>query len=146
MREILNVGDQINVPNINQKEENAIDEAYSYYKVLPKEGFYRLKLKLGVEQEQLEILNPGLKESGLKEGMILKIPYNATVGETSNTELQEIDLTNRIKSFNTKHLVIMLPFQLDKVDADYIQDANKEITKNPYLSMSMDFQDRKSVA
>src|SRR5690606_29985527 len=84
-------------------------------KVLPKEGFYRLKLKLGVEQEQLEILNPGLKESGLKEGMILKIPYNATVGETSNTELQEIDLTNRIKSFNTKHLVIMLPFQLNKV-------------------------------
>jgi len=139
MSEVLNVGDQINVPNINQKEENAIDEAYSYYKVLPKEGFYRLKLKLGVEQEQLEILNPGLKESGLKEGMILKIPYNATVGETSNTELQEIDLTNRIKSFNTKHLVIMLPFQLNKVDADSIQDAKKELATNPFLSMSMDF-------
>lgn len=139
MSEVLNVGDQINVPNINQKEENAIDEAYSYYKVLPKEGFYRLKLKLGVEQEQLEILNPGLKESGLKEGMILKIPYNATVGETSNTELQEIDLTNRIKSSNTKHLVIMLPFQLNKVDADSIQDAKKELATNPFLSMSMDF-------
>ncbi|WP_417872542.1 amino acid ABC transporter substrate-binding protein [Xanthomarina gelatinilytica] len=139
MGEVLNVGDQIHVPNINQKEEKPIDEAYSYYKVLPKEGFYRLKLKLGVEQEQLEILNPGLKESGLKEGMILKIPYNATVGETTNTEQQEIDLTDRIKSSNTKHLVIMLPFQLNKVDADSIQDAKKELTSNPFLSMSMDF-------
>src|SRR5690606_29345487 len=33
----------------------------------------------------------------------------------------------------------MLPFQLNKVDADSIQDAKKELATNPFLSMSMDF-------
>ncbi|PWI31464.1 peptidoglycan-binding protein [Flavobacteriaceae bacterium LYZ1037] len=139
MKEVLNVGDQINVPNIDLKEENPIDEAYSYYKVLPKEGFYRLKLKLNVEQEQLEILNPGLKESGLKEGMVLKIPYNATVGENADSTEEGVDLTNNIKNYTSKHVVIMLPFQLNKVDGDSIQDAKRELKTNIYLSMSLDF-------
>ena len=70
MGEVLQEGQEIKVPNIEKTEEKAIDEQYSYYKVLPKEGFYRLKLKLGLEQETLEELNPGLAESGLKVGMI----------------------------------------------------------------------------
>jgi hypothetical protein len=139
MSEVLNVGDQIFVPNIQLTEEKSIDEAYSYYKVLPKEGFYRLKLKLGLEQDQLETLNPELKESGLKEGMILKVPYNASLEKIIIVEDEEIDLTDNIKNNKSKHLVIMLPFQLNKVNADSIQDAKKEIIGNPYLNMSLDF-------
>ncbi|MCX7549316.1 LysM peptidoglycan-binding domain-containing protein [Xanthomarina sp. F2636L] len=139
MGEVLNVGDQINVPNLDVKEEKPIDETYSYYKVLPKEGFYRLKLKLNLEQEQLEILNPGLKESGLKEGMILKIPYNIAVGETINTKVEGVDLTDSITSYKSKHVVIMLPFQLHKVNADSLQDAKGELSRNQLLNMSLDF-------
>jgi LysM repeat protein len=138
MSEVLNVGDQIFVPNIQVKEEKPIDEAYSYYKVLPKEGFYRLKLKLGLEQDQLETLNPELKDSGLKEGMVLKIPYNSSLEKADIVE-EEIDLSENIKSFKKKHLVIMLPFQLNKVDADSIQDAKRELLSNPYLNTSLDF-------
>ncbi|PWK18675.1 amino acid ABC transporter substrate-binding protein [Xanthomarina spongicola] len=147
MNEVLNVGEVINVPNINETEEKPIDEAYSYYQVLPKEGFYRLKLKLGIEQDQLETLNPGLKESGLKEGMVLKVPFSSSVNQSSqNEEISETNLTDQVSDYNTKHLVIMLPFQLNKVDIDSVQDAKRELTKNPYLSMSLDFHSGALVA
>src|SRR5690554_541381 len=139
MKEVLNPGDVIQVPNIAKKEEKPIDEAYSYYTVLPKEGYYRLKVKLGVEQEQLETLNPELKESGLKEGMILKIPYNATVGENPTIIHDHVNLISNIKSYKTKHVVMMLPFQLNKVNTDSIQEAKRELHRNPYLGMSLDF-------
>jgi LysM repeat protein len=139
MSEVLNDGDQIFVPNIQSKEEKPIDEAYSYYKVLPKEGFYRIKLKLGLEQDQLETLNPELKEFGLKEGMILKVPYNVSLEKTVIVEEEEIDLTDNIKSYKSKHLVIMLPFQLNKVEIDSVQDSKRELATNPYLSTSLDF-------
>jgi len=45
MGETLLEGQEINVPNIADNEEKAIEEAFGYYKVQPKEGFYRLKLK-----------------------------------------------------------------------------------------------------
>ncbi|GGG53619.1 hypothetical protein GCM10010976_25730 [Bizionia arctica] len=140
MNEVLNAEDQINVPNIELKEEKPIDDGYSYYKVLPKEGFYRLKLKLGLEQVQLETLNPELKEAGLKEGMILKVPYNASLEKTVViVEEEGTDLTDNIKSYKTKHIVIMLPFQLNKVHADSIQDAKRELRTNHFLSTSLDF-------
>jgi LysM repeat protein len=140
MNDVLQDGEIIQVPNITVTEENTIDEQYSYYQVLPKEGFYRLKVKLGVEQDQLEILNPELKESGLKAGMVLKVPYNNSVNQiTLVEESTEIDLTNQVTDYNAKHLVIMLPFQLNKVDIDSVQDTKRELSRNPYLSMSLDF-------
>jgi len=138
MGEVLQEGEIINVPNITKKEEKVVDEQYSYYKVLPKEGFYRLKLKLGLEQNQLEALNPELKESGLKDGMILKIPFD------KNLESDEIDenvsnLIGKIKDYKTKHIAVMLPFRLDRVDFDSIPATKKSITSDPYLNASLDF-------
>ena len=46
----LKVSEKILVPNINLDKLNVIDENYAYYKVLPKEGFYRLKIKLGIRR------------------------------------------------------------------------------------------------
>ena len=146
MNEVLNDGEVIQVPNITETEEKPIDEAYSYYQVLPKEGFYRLKIKLGVEQDQLETLNPGLKESGLKEGMVLKIPYNPTAVPTVQEDISGTDLSNQIKDRSSKHLVIMLPFQLNKVEIDSVSDAKRELSKNPFLSMSLDFHSGALVA
>ena len=47
MGEALLVGEEINVPNIADNEEKTVEETFGYYTVLPKEGFFRLKLKLG---------------------------------------------------------------------------------------------------
>ena len=136
MGEVLQDGQEILVPNIEDESQREVDEKYSYYKVLPKEGFYRLKLKLGLEKEELETLNPGLKETGLKNGMILKIPFSESL---SIEESYKINLTDSIVDFDTKRVAIMLPFRLNRVDFESKADTKKSIAKDPYLNASLDF-------
>lgn len=137
--EVLKEGDVINVPNLKVEAEKQFDDQYSYYKVLPKEGFYRLKLKLDLEQDQLEALNPELKEIGLKSGMILKIPHSDAIEGLIEGESEVVNLVNSISDFETKHIAIMLPFRMHRVDFDSISDAKKSLKKDPYLNVSLDF-------
>ena len=139
MKEILQEGDLLNVPNLELDEVKEIDETYGYYKVLPKEGFYRLKLKLGVEQDELEALNPGLEETGLKEGMILKVPYSAVMGISEMEDLDVDHLSNKINDYGQKHIAIMLPFRLNRVTFDSIAETKDQIKRDPYLNTSLDF-------
>ncbi|MDO5968813.1 LysM peptidoglycan-binding domain-containing protein [Flavivirga aquimarina] len=139
MGAVLQEGQILNVPNIGDEEEKVIDERYSYYKVLPKEGFYRLKIKLDLEQEELEALNPILKEGGLKAGMVLKIPYDSLADGLSGLDSKKVNLIDSITDFNTKHIAIMLPFRLNRVDFDSKPDTKKSIEKDPYLNASLDF-------
>ena len=140
MGDTLQEGQQINVPSNKVAKVEKIDEAYSYYKVLPKEGFYRLKLKLGLEQDELEALNPDLKETGLIEGMVLKVPFskNTSTG-TIIPETEKVTLANRLMSSDTKRLAVLLPFRLNRVDFDSITDTKQSIKKDPYLNASLDF-------
>ena len=119
--------------------QKQFDDKYSYYKVLPKEGFYRLKLKLGLEQEEIEALNPSLKETGLKSGMILKIPHSNAIESAGLGENVAINLLDSISDFETKHIVVMLPFRMHRVDFDSISDTKNSIKKDPYLQASLDF-------
>lgn len=131
----LQDGQQINVPNIEKAKENAIDERYTLYEVLPQEGFYRLKVKLGLTQEELETLNPGLKESGLKVGMMLKIPSKGGV----SVEGPATNLSLKSKDRQSKHIAVMLPFRLNKVNFDSIGAAKSSMHKDRYLQASLDF-------
>ena len=139
MAEVLTAGEVINVPALEKDERNEIDEEYSYYKVLPKEGFYRLKLKLGLEQDEIESLNPELKETGLKSGMVLKIPHSNVVEGIVEAEAEAVNLVSRISDNKTKHIAIMLPFRMHRVDFDSLSDAKKSLKKDPYLNASLDF-------
>lgn len=139
MGETLQEGQQIHVPNIAGDAVKQVDEKYSYYNVLPKEGFYRLKLKLGLDQDQLEALNPELKESGLKEGMVLKIPYSNKITTGNEETLTKTNLGNNIRSYDTKHIAVMLPFRLNRVNFDSLPDVKYNIKKDPYLDASLDF-------
>lgn len=136
--ESLSVGQIINVPNIANNEERSLDESYSYYKVLPKEGFYRLKIKLGLDQEELEKLNPELKDSGLKVGMVLKIPQNTYVKSSSGTSVG-LNLIDSINDYRVKHLVLILPYKLDRINSDSVYDAKLKIKSDKTLSRSLDF-------
>ncbi|MCF1191280.1 LysM peptidoglycan-binding domain-containing protein [Mangrovimonas sp. AS39] len=136
----LDVGQVINVPNISAEIEKPIDNQYSYYKVNPKEGFYRLKIKLGLDQSQLEALNPDLKIDGLKEGMILKVPYDPTL-EANGVAIDtpEVSLDEKPLSRELKHIAVMLPFKLNKLEMDSIQDTKEQMHTDPFLNMSLDF-------
>lgn len=136
MKEVLQPGDIINVPNT--AKEKTIDNNFSYYTVQKSEGFYRLKVKLGLTQEQLEKLNPELLTDGLKEGMVLKVPLNSSVDEVAGN-VQETDLSNNLKNLKIKQIAVMLPFRLNRIDTDSVQEAKEMIRNDKRLSVSLDF-------
>ncbi|RXJ50548.1 LysM peptidoglycan-binding domain-containing protein [Gelidibacter gilvus] len=136
MNEVLQPGDEINVPNTD--EEKTIDDNFNYYTVQKSEGYYRLKVKLGLTQEDLEKLNPELKIDGLKEGMVLKVPHNVTVGEVVG-QVDETNLTKNLRNLKTKQIAVMLPFRLSRVDTDSVQEAKEMIKRDTRLSVSLDF-------
>ncbi|WP_299888459.1 LysM peptidoglycan-binding domain-containing protein [uncultured Lacinutrix sp.] len=145
LAEVLQPGQVITVPNLEDNSIKQVDEQYSYYTVLPKEGFFRLKIKTGLEQSDLERLNPGLSTSGLKEGMVLKVPYGAietesgveTVVDTTTSSV--INLSTAIKDRETKNIVVMLPFALNKVNIDSVVDTKQKIKNNRTLGLTLDF-------
>lgn len=110
------IGTVLNVPTEAVVAESVIEEGeFEFYEVQPKEGFFRLKIKLGLSQEEIVALNPYAKD-GLKEGMILKIPKEsaAALEESAMT----VDLETRIVNRETKTIALMLPFQLKKFESD----------------------------
>ncbi len=138
MNEVLQPGDELNVPNISNNEEKPVEEDFNYYTVLKSEGYMALNRKLGVTQDQLEALNPELKEGGLKLGMVLKVPGHI---ETTNVvrDVANTNLTANLRNLSAKRLALMLPFSLNKVDVDSVQEAKKMIRANGLLSVSLDF-------
>ncbi|HUH29126.1 LysM peptidoglycan-binding domain-containing protein [Gelidibacter sp.] len=136
MKEVLQPGDEINVPNTT--DEKVIDDSFNYYTVQKSEGYYRLKVKLGLTQEDLEKLNPELKIDGLKEGMVLKVPQNVTVGEVVG-QVAETNLTRNLRNLKTKQIAVMLPFRLSRVDTDSVKEAKEMIKRDTRLSVSLDF-------
>ncbi|WP_027125365.1 LysM peptidoglycan-binding domain-containing protein [Gelidibacter mesophilus] len=136
MNEVLQPGDLINVPN--STDEKVIDDSFNYYTVQKSEGYYRLKVKLGLTQEDLEKLNPELKIDGLKEGMVLKVPNNVTVGEVAGS-VDATNLSTNLRNLKTKRIAVMLPFRLNRVDTDSVQEAKELIKTDTRLSVSLDF-------
>lgn len=110
-----------------KKEEIAVvnTENYNFYEVKPGEAEYSLTRKLGLSYRELLALNPEL-QSGLKAGMILKIPKeNEGNFEVKNSVvIENIDLISAINTSYKPNLVIMLPFRLDLIDVE-----NKEAAK-----------------
>jgi LysM repeat protein/ABC-type branched-subunit amino acid transport system substrate-binding protein len=138
MKPILQPGDELNVPNIEDQDEKVIESEYDYYEVLPKEGFYRLKIKTGLTQEELEAINPELKESGLKAGMVLKIPASADAS-SGLLDVETTNLESKIKNFKVKKLALMLPYRLHRIDVDSVEEAKDMIKKDKLLPIVLDF-------
>ena len=140
MNAVIQPGDELNVPNIKDKEEKVIETTSNYYEVLPKEGFYRLEKKLGLTQKQLEELNPELKVTGLKAGMVLKVPSDVDVDVAGSITTVEItSLESSLKNFKTKKIALMMPYQLDKIDVDATGETKDRIKNNKRLSIVLDF-------
>ena len=137
----LKVSEKILVPNINLDKLNVIDENYAYYKVLPKEGFYRLKIKLGIDEKIIKSLNPGLITSQLNQGMILKLPK--IIDEQENLVKDQIlNLTD----FSKKKIALLLPFGLNNINFDSLQIAKSQLNNDKLLNLSLDFYLGSSIA
>ncbi len=130
---LLSVGQIINVPNINLDNKEPININFDYYEVLPKEGFYSLNKKLGIDRDSLEKLNPILKEIGLIAGMILKIPSN------KNLDSKSVELIKSIKYLRPKSIALLLPFKANSINFDSLQIAKQQIKRDGYIRISTEF-------
>jgi LysM repeat protein len=139
MGESLVIGEQIMVPKKIISTDAIVieeDDDFEYYEVLSKEGFFRLKVKLGLTEEEIVALNPYASE-GLKEGMILKIPKSANEVDRENAEA--INLADYIVNTRKKKLAVMLPFGLQRIDLDSINVNTDLLKTDGTLRAAIDF-------
>lgn len=142
MKEVLQEGDTLMVPFVPGNEKaQVMDSLYNYYVVKPAEGFYRLKIKLGLEKEELEALNPILKDSGLQKGMVLKLPKTAGQDLVMNNGvlLERFSLIDSINAPASTRVGLVLPFDLRSVNFDSLLGTKNDIKRNPLLGISLDF-------
>ena len=137
MGDTLQMGVVLKVPDQEVVADATVDDSiYDFYEVQPKEGFYRLKVKFGLTKEEIVALNPYAKE-GLKAGMILKLPKMGAAGTEASANT--VDLEYQLNNYETKNLVVMLPFDLSKVSRDSVK-ANEELLVNSRtLNIALDF-------
>lgn len=138
----LKIGQQIKVPQVdflNIIPKN--DIIHNYYKVLPKEGFYRIEKKLGVNQSVLDSLNPTLRLTGLLEGMILKIPGSQSGKLKIENDLlvERINLLDSTIQIRKIKLGVLLPFKANEIVFDSVQDTQTALSSRNLHTISLDF-------
>jgi len=125
------------------------DDAFQFYEVQPQETMYGLTRRFQVEADSLIALNPALKD-GLKWGMILKVPTKDAYGKTLEegavipaealaSDVKQLDLENNLKNFDTKNLVLMLPYNLGKIKNDSISNSKEVLQNDRVMRISLDF-------
>jgi LysM repeat protein len=130
------IGTVLKVPITSVIASATIEEStFDFYEVQPKEGFYRLKIKLGLTQEEIVALNP-YAEDGLKDGMILKIPKEIAI--TLSEITKKVDLENRINDRTKKRVAVLLPFQV-RNSTDSISGKIEFIKNNRTSRIALDF-------
>ena len=106
------------------------------YVVKPKETLYSLSRMAGLSQEELMKLNPALA-NGVEVGMILKMPSTALIPQEVQTKKEYISLSKNTN--DRKKLVLLLPFNLSKVEGDTINSTTMRLKKDKFLNMTLDF-------
>jgi LysM repeat protein len=118
------------VPKVSPKI-NYID-----YVVKPKETLYSLSKMSGLGQEELIKLNPALA-NGVEVGMVLKVPESASILQEVETKKVYTSLSKNTN--DRKKLVLLLPFNLSKIEGDTINSTAMRLKKDKFLNMTLDF-------
>ena len=111
-------------------------KSYKEYIVKPKETLYGLSKMFGITQEELIKLNPTLSE-GVRDGMILKVPGEATV--VAQEAKKEYTDLSKVRGNDRKKLVLLLPFNIAKIEGDTLNSTSKRLKKDKFLNMTLDF-------
>ena len=115
----------IMVPNTDEIPD--ISNEYVTHRIEKGENFFRLTKNFDVSEEELIALNPELSE-GVKEGMVIKIPF----GSVNSTEFTPNIIRN--KSLN---VVYLLPFMSNTNNVDFEKNITANIATDFYLGTSI---------
>ena len=137
----LKIGQEIIVPKRMESETLKLEEEFNYYTVKPKEGFYRIEKKLGVEEADLISLNPILEKTGLQEGMVLKIPLKSTGDLKIEDDLlvEKKDLRDSIPENSEITIGLLLPFKANEIEFDSIEKTKELLKKRNLHTLALDF-------
>ena len=86
-RDILSEGQELRLPRIKGstiKEQDV--QIYTSYTIPKKQTFYSLEKQFGVTSEEVIKLNPEIKERGLQEGMVIRLPGKKEVSHEITTD------------------------------------------------------------
>ena len=123
-----------------EKEEPIPDYVgYKYYKVPDDETIFNLTKEYDITEQELKNVNPALKNLGLQEGMVLKLPRETSADKVlSLFAEQPLDLKTKIRNYDRKYIDLFLPFNLQKFDNDTI-NKRKRLADNKLSQISIDF-------
>lgn len=110
---------------------------YIEYAVRPKETLYSLSKMSGLSQDEFLLLNPALA-NGVEVGMVVKMPEFASIPQ--ETQVKKAYAAMSVKSGNDrKKLVLLLPFNLSKIEGDTINSTTTRLKKDKFLNLTLDF-------
>lgn len=106
------------------------------YEVKAKETLFGLSKQFQVSQQELLSLNPELSD-GVREGMVIKVPANP-IGKISNSK-SVVDLSKNTIQNEKKEMVLLLPFNISKIQSDTTLSTQARLKKDGFLNMTLDF-------
>jgi len=158
----LQIGQILVIPaGTNAKTAVTTSEKVVYHEVLPKETKYSIAKQYGITIEELEKRNPEII-ANLPIGYKLIIRGNApkgtqAVATETTKEIEKPILSNTAmplepevkKSYaslavksgtnDRKKLVLLLPFNLAKIEGDTVNSTTMRLKKDKFLNMTLDF-------
>ena len=147
--EILSIGQKLIIPLSSPNiVKNTLDEDYFYYTLKPKEGYYRLYKKLGVDRKVIDSLNPNIKEMGLQVGMVIRVPKSqkSDMSVKNSLLVETISLKDSVLSNRFIKVALMAPFKASEVDLDSVENTNLLLQKRNLHTISLDFYSGASLA
>ena len=136
-------GDASKVMHINATQKEVVAQApaniskLTIHEVKAKETLYGLSKMFNVSQEELVTLNPELKD-GVEIGMFLKVP-DTTAQVYNKPKSEFVSLMPKVNYNERKKLVMLLPFNLSKIESDTTNSVSSRLKKDKFLNMTLDF-------
>ena len=147
----LKIGQTIVIPSKNAVVKTPINsEKTIFHEVQPKETKYGIATKYGISVEQLEKQNPEIVES-LPVGFKLLISGKASKtidipkkisNSVSNVAFSKKAISNLVVTKSVqkkKELVLLLPFNISKIESDTINSVASKLKTDKFLNMTLDF-------
>lgn len=135
-------GNVAGVPAVEEKPvlkapEPAPNTASTFeYTVKPGETFYSLTRQFNITTEKLTALNPELNR-GVQEGMVLRLPASVSYAKPNKSPFA--DLTQSLSKQQRKQLVLLLPFNVSRIEGDTVNSIGTRLKKDKFLNMTLDF-------
>ncbi|POY35916.1 peptidoglycan-binding protein [Flavobacterium alvei] len=111
---------------------------YITYVVKPKETLYSLSKMSGLSQDEFLFLNPALA-NGVEIGMEIKVSEYAAIPKEAEAKKAYATMTVKSGNNDRKKLVLLLPFNLSKIEGDTINSTATRLKKDKFLNMTLDF-------